>query len=309
LDSGVSSRRSFLRGLAGAAGLVAAPPLLAACARKLPTTAAIDIASDLIAYGLAPMQVGELRVPVEQTPRPVVVLIHGGHWRTGFDRSAMTQVAGDLNRLGYATWNIDYRRVGDPGGGWPGTPLDVAAAVDHLAQLEKPKNLALDRVVFLGHSAGSQLAMWAGARSNLPPGSPGAAPAVTARGVISLSGVLDLALATGGVGGYAELAQSVKTFLGGAPAAVPDRYQLASPVQLVPIGRPALLLHGTVDSVVNVDQSRSFVAAAAQAGDRARLVELERANHFNVIDVDKAWWQHIVDWLPEQVGEPLIVPT
>lgn len=262
----------------------------------------------MIPYGLAPQQQGELRVPVEKTPRPVVVLIHGGYWRAGFDRSSMTRMASDLNRLGYATWNIDYRRVGDQGGGWPGTVTDVGTAVDHLVSMAKAKNLDLDKVVFLGHSAGSQLAMWAASRTNLPPGSPGAAPAVSSSGVISLSGVLDLAMATTAGSAFAELADSVTRYLGGSPQSVPDRYKLASPVDLVPVGRPALLLHGAADRVVPVDQSRSYVSAASGVGDKVNLVELPNADHFDVINVDKGWWSKIVDWLPEQVGEPLVIP-
>jgi acetyl esterase/lipase len=283
-----------------AAGSVA----LAACTKE--PTRAVDVRIEKVPYGSDARQFAELRVPYEATPRavPVVVLIHGGYWMSSFDLTAMAPLAQNLNLHGYATWNIEYRRVGEPGGGWTGTLADVANAVDLLPTLAPDRNLDLNRLTLLGHSAGSQLAFWAGSREGLPSAMPGAAPKVKPKALVSLSGVLDLALASSD--GNPVLAKAVVDYLGGTPAQYPDRYQLASPVALLPTGVPSLLVHGGVDATVPVEQSRSYAAAAAAAGDHTDLVELAGADHFDVIRVDKGWWEEVVRWLPLQIGNPLL---
>ncbi|HTW99015.1 MAG TPA: alpha/beta hydrolase, partial [Acidimicrobiales bacterium] len=143
-----------------------------------------------VAYGPGPEQVGDLRLPTRRGgPVPVCVLLHGGHWREIWERDLMDELAVDLTRRGFATWNLEYRRVGPSGGGWPATFADTAAGIDHLVGLADPHGLDLERVVLAGHSAGGQLAMWAATRRALPSFAPGAAPAIRAALVVSLAGV------------------------------------------------------------------------------------------------------------------------
>ncbi|MEZ5145003.1 MAG: alpha/beta hydrolase [Acidimicrobiales bacterium] len=299
------SRRRFLAlgaGLTATAGLGA----LAGCSSTA-SSRPITIARETLPYGFEPMQRGDLRVPMEATPRPVVVLIHGGYWRVGFDRDSMSSLADDLARRGFATWNIDYRRVGEPGGGWPGTMTDVAAAVDLLATLAPKKNLDVTRVAVLGHSAGSQLAYWAAARANLAAGALGAAPAVKPRAAVSLSGVLDLRAALGQDaldGG--ELSGATRAFLGGDLSTVPDRYDQASPSSRLPLSVPQLLLHGEADQKVDVAQSRDYAQAASSRGDEVTFVEIPGAHHFDVITITKAWWDEVLGWLPKTLGDPAV---
>ncbi|MGW4059880.1 alpha/beta hydrolase fold domain-containing protein [Amycolatopsis sp. NPDC004747] len=143
-----------------------------------------------IAYGPEPSQVGELYLPEGDGRFPVVAVFHSGYWSAMWDRRQITDVVDDLVGRGDAVWNVEYRRVGEPGGGWPGTFLDVAAAVDALDGMDP----ALDtgRVVLLGHSAGGHLATWAAHRGVLPPEAPGAHPKVTPVGVAEPAGALDL---------------------------------------------------------------------------------------------------------------------
>jgi len=127
-----------------------------------------------IAYGPDPLQFGDLRLPTAASgggdgPFPLVVLIHGGYWRNRYDLAYFGHAAAALTATGFATWNIEYRRVGDAGGGWPGTLLDVAAATDYARTLAATQPIDLDRVVALGHSAGGQLAAWLAARRRLAP--------------------------------------------------------------------------------------------------------------------------------------------
>src|SRR6266581_421862 len=79
-----------------------------------------------LSYGPETLQFGELHLPAGSGPFPTVILIHGGFWRNPYGYTLMTSLAEDLAKQGIAAWNIEYRRVGDAGGGWPSTLLDVA---------------------------------------------------------------------------------------------------------------------------------------------------------------------------------------
>jgi acetyl esterase/lipase len=246
-----------------------------------------------IAYGDHPDQVGNLHLPAGDggSPWPVVVLIHGGFWRWGWDRTLMTPLARDLAGRGYAAWNIEYRRVGQEGGGWPGTLEDVAAAADAVPGLD---GVDAARAVTIGHSAGGQLALWLAARQRLGAGVPGAGPRLRPVAAVSQAGVVDLARgAEDGLGDGA-----CEGLLGGGPGAVPDRYAAASPAALLPLGVPQLLVHGARDDIVPPGQSRAYAHAAHAAGDEVELVELAEADHFDVVEVEHAGWAAVITRLP-----------
>ncbi len=262
-----------------------------------------------VPYGPGPLHFGDLRLPPARVsgPHTVVILIHGGFWRARFGLDLMDGLGDDLAARGIASWNVEYRRVGDPGGGWPGTLADVARAADHLPALARSHNLDLARVVTLGHSAGGHLALWLAARSRLPADAAGlfarrGDPRPVA-GAVSLAGVADLMVGwRRGLG-----AGAVAEFLGGAPDEVLERYAAADPARLLPLGVPQVLVHGTEDDRVPIDLSREYVAAARAAGDGARLRELPGADHFVMIDPATAAWAAIVEELTAllaRVGAP-----
>ena len=181
--------------------------------------------ANIVAYGADASQFGELAIREETGKMPVVVLIHGGFWKVGFDLDLMRPLAADLNERGYATWNIEYRRVGESGGGFPNTLLDVAAAVDWLASSDQVARLDLDRVAVVGHSAGGHLALWVATHDVTPTGGPGTDPSVAPKLAIGLAAVVDLAEA-------ADLylgSGAVQNLLGGELAYVPDHYAAAQP--------------------------------------------------------------------------------
>ena len=235
------------------------------------------------AYGTAPEQFGELRVPAGAGPHPVVVLIHGGCWRSEYGIAHTGALATAVSDEGFAVWAIEYRRVGSPGGGWPGTFLDVGAAVDHLRVLAARHPLDLSRVVVAGHSAGGHLALWCASRGLLPAGAAIAAPnPLVPRGVVSIGGITDLAAYASPEG----CGSAVVPLMGGSAGEVEERYAQASPVMLVP-RLPVQLIVGGADTVVPRAQADAFVAAA---GSVATLRVVDGAGHFDLIAPDGNAW-------------------
>lgn len=241
----------------------------------------VSQAVERIAYGPHEDQFADLRLPAGAGPYPVAVVIHGGCWSLPYDLEPISELSAALTRAGFATWTIEYRRLGQDGGGWPGTLLDSGAAVDRLRELSASARLDLDRIVLIGHSAGGQLALLTAARPRLAPDHPLRGPnPLPVRGVVSLSGITDLreyALRPGGCNAAAA------RLAGGSPAEVPERYALASPVELLPLGVPVRLVHGRLDPIVPVEQSLGFEARARAAGDDARAVLVDGAGHFEPI--------------------------
>ncbi|HMA36211.1 MAG TPA: alpha/beta hydrolase [Chloroflexia bacterium] len=243
-----------------------------------------------IPYGADPLQFGDLRLPAGPGPHPVVVVIHGGFWRAAYTLEHIGHLCAALTRAGAATWSLEYRRLGNPGGGWPGTFQDVAQGLDHLRALAPLHHLDLGRVVTCGHSAGGHLACWLAARPRIPAGAVlHTADPLPVRGVVALAGVVDLRRAW-------ELRLSnavVAELLGGAPSEVPARYATASPRELLPLGVPQQLVHGTQDENVPFAISQTYAAAATAQGDRAQLVPLPGAGHFEVIDPRSREWPQV----------------
>jgi acetyl esterase/lipase len=244
-----------------------------------------------LAYGEDSSQYGELRAPRGPGPHPVVVLIHGGCFKAAYATPRDLAPMGDaLKTEGIATWNIEYRRLGQPGGGWPGTYLDVGRAVDHLRTLAGKHDLDLGRVVLLGHSAGGHLAMWLAGRARVPTSSPlYVEDPLPVRGVINLAGPLDL---TANIPEYEGLCRDtvITTLLGGSPTAVAERYAQASPIKLLPLGIPQVLVIGEHEEFVPRPLVEAYAQAAARAGDPVRLVIIPRAGHFELASPRTAAW-------------------
>jgi len=244
-----------------------------------------------IVYGADPLQFGELWLPKGEGPHPVVVLVHGGCWRADLPGlELMDYAAADLRAAGKAVWNIEYRRIGHAGGGYPGSFQDVADGLDHLRALAGPHHLDLDRVVVSGHSAGGHLAVWALSRPRLARTSPlHAAEPLKLRGVVALAGIIDLEAyhadgpdACGGPG--------VIDALVGAPDRLGDVYADTSPPRLLPLGARQVIVSGDLDPIVPSRFGQAYGAAAARAGDPATVIDLTASGHFELIDPTAQAW-------------------
>jgi acetyl esterase/lipase len=244
-----------------------------------------------IAYGQDSSQYGDLRVPSGPGPHPVAVLIHGGCFKAAYATTRdLAAMADTLKADGIATWNIEYRRVGQPGGGWPGTYLDVSQAVDFLRAIAPEHALDMNRVVVVGHSAGGHLAMWTAARSRVPESSAiHTKNPVHIKGVIDLAGPVDMAAH---IPEYQTLCRDsvITTLMGGTPETVPDRYAEASPIKLVPLGVPQVLIIGEHEDFVPRPLVDAYASAARQAGDSVRVIVIPAVGHFEIASPRASPW-------------------
>ena len=264
------------------------------------TARAVPPPDHRLAYGEDPLQFGELRLPAGAGPHPVVVFLHGGCWRSEYDLAHVSHASAALARAGMAVWTPEYRRIGDEGGGWPGTFADAAAALAHLEVLAQRHALDLDRVVLAGHSAGGHLALWLAARHNLPAGHPLRAPGPPRiRGSVSLAGITDLRRYAQGARGCNA---AVSLLMGGGPMEQPQRYALANPIELLPLGVPLRFVQGAADPIVKLEQASAFVEHASAYGEEAQIALIEGAGHFDLIAPWAPAWAQVEAAVLEQAA-------
>lgn len=242
--------------------------------KALGATASKPVAT--VSYGPDSLQVADLRLPRGKGPFPVAIVIHGGCWRASVDnRSGIAGFADALTARGIATWNIEYRRVGNAGGGWPGTFQDVAAAVDQLATVAPTYRLDLSRIVLVGHSAGAHLALWAASRPRLP--APWNATRIKPMAVVAIDGPGALAPFVG-IDAQVCGGPVIVPLMGGMPAEKPAEYRLASPGDHLPLGVPQYMVKAALGPMM-----QPYIDTARATGDRVDVIEPKDANHFDIV--------------------------
>ena len=251
-----------------------------------------------LSYGRGDLQIGELRLPRNgKRPHPVVILVHGGCWAHELPKLDPRAVTLDLLRpmaaaladAGIATWNVEYRRAGDAGGGWPGSFEDLSRATDFLRELAGKHALDLSRVVVAGHSSGGHLALWIAARPKLPPSSVlYSKNPLPVKAVVNLDGPAD-PVAFQPIETKVCPMPALSRFLGGTPADYPDRYRDASPVPVLPLGMPQEFIGGSLVRGLK-DQIVVYQAAAQATGDTVTITALEGAGHFDMLAPRSPHW-------------------
>ena len=229
-----------------------------------------------LAYGSDPNQFGDLRLPKGNGPFPVTMNIHGGFWRAKYDLAHAGHLCAALTGKGMATWNLEYRRVGNPGGGWPGTFEDIANGYRFLPQIANHYNLDPAKVLVMGHSAGGQLALCLAAHE------PAVKHAVSLAGVVDLQRAFELHLSH----------DAVVEFLGGRPAEVPDHYREADPMRLSIAQAVQVLFVASGDEDVPPEFSRRYVEDKKRR-EKVSLIEMSKADHYDLIDPRSAAWPKI----------------
>jgi acetyl esterase/lipase len=244
-----------------------------------------------VCYGHAPQHFAELRFPDGRGPFPFLFVIHGGFWQSEYDLSHIGNLCAAFTRKGIITCNLEYRRLGDSGGGWPGTFQDVSLAANHVLKIiASDPRVDVARTAVLGHSAGGHLALWLAGRRRVPKASPLYGSEKFSLGcAVSLAGVCDLRMAW-----KQRLGNGVvERLMGGTPDQYPDRYDAGSPIELLPAGSRQVLFHGTIDNIVPVSQSERFVERAEQLGEQPALVKLDGIGHFELIDPESDAWPRV----------------
>lgn len=250
----------------------------------------ISPADHKLSYGPDALHFGELRLPKTKAPFPVVILVHGGCWADRLPNSdprdtslePLRPLAAALANAGVATWNIEYRRAGNPGGGWPGSFLDLASAIDFLRTIAPTHRLDLKRAVVVGHSAGGQLAHWIAARPKLPRTSPlYSKNPLPIQAVVNVDGPPDLTTAQPLERNFCPV-PGITNFMGATPAEHPERYREASITALMPTGVPQTIVAGGL-----LQRSMSLLtdyeSAAKSKGDSVTVLKLEGAGHFDML--------------------------
>ena len=207
-----------------------------------------------IAYGPEPLQFGDLRLPAGDGPFPLALVLHGGYWQATYNVIHTGRLCEALTSEGLATWNVEYRSIGVPGGEWPGPRDDLELALAYRDRLPFEHD---GRTVLVGHSAGGQLALWAAKQSGLP--------------VVALAPVSDVRDAVERRGPESAPARFM----------APEHFADGSPLELLPLGARQIVVHGTADDSVPYEMSVRYADAAR---GEAELVTLDDVGHFEPID-------------------------
>ena len=235
-----------------------------------------------VIYGSDPSQFIDLRLPTDKHRlHPLLINIHGGFWRAKYSLEHAGHMCAAFTAQGFVTANLEYRRVGNAGGGWPGTFEDIRSGYKFLVQNAQKHNVDAKRVVVMGHSAGGQLALCLAAHEH------SLTSAIALAGVVDLEKAYELHLSR----------DAVVEFLGGSPSQVPDHYREADPMQLSLAHARQWLIHGTADDTVPPDFSRNYVAAkSSRMGsqkEQVHLLEIDKADHYDLIDPESEAWREV----------------
>ena len=264
--------------------LAAPPPSRDALYEALIARSGERLADAHIAYGSAPQQFGELWLPAGKAKAPVIILVHGGCWLTQLPGvEFLHQMAGALRDKGYAVWSLEYRRLGEEGGGYPGTFLDVAHGADHVRQLAQQYPLDLSRVIAVGHSVGGTMAFWLAGRHNLPRTSPlFSADPLRVDAVVNVAGPADLEQFAAHFP-VVCMPGTLETFYAKAErnSAVP--FADTSPAALLPLGARQVLAYGIYDPGVPPYLGKQYLDTARAKGEEIRLITVPDAGHFDLI--------------------------
>lgn len=225
---------------------------------------------------------------------PLVVLIHGGAWHRSIGAGDFSYFAQDLVGRGVAVYNIEYRRVGS-GGGWPTTFTDVASALGHVPDIVDQTPELSGKTEVVGHSAGAQLATWAGSQVAHPEHQLGKYASFKPDRIVALSGPLDMTNAAN----FSDL--DMVNAVGGTPLTAASRYEDVDPIQNIAPGIPVVAVHGTADTTVSWQNSQRYIQALLQAGGNGRLDLLYGDTHGSLITSGTAHYQQVLETVADEL--------
>ncbi len=206
----------------------------------------------------------EAAIQAPGAPHPVVIAVHGGSWMGGSKTDYGPQFA-RLAQRGIAVAVVDYRLARPGAPSWPGAVADITSALDWLEAHAAEHRLDTGRVAAIGTSSGGLLAALAASEDR------------RIRAVVCLSAPMDLPKLTRD----RSLAhEPALVFLGAEPQGLSSRASAASPIVRATADQaPMLLIHGTEDAWVSVEQARNMQIRLDELGASCRLIEVVGARH------------------------------
>lgn len=211
--------------------------------------------------------------PPTDTPRPAVLVIHGGGWHEGAERDGMADHAHRLAAAGYVAFNLSYRVTPD-GGQFPHAVQDCICALAYVRAHATEYDIDPARIAALGYSAGGHLVSMLGTAAGHAAVAPdcAAGPTGPVAAVISGAGPEDMML-------MPEV-DVVTDFVGGTKAAAPELYAQASPITYVAAGAPPFLfISGDSDWFVDIEHSHRMQRALSDVGTDTRLLAIPGGGH------------------------------
>lgn len=269
---------------------------------------ATPVADHRIHYRGGDVQFGDLWLPVVAAhAAPVVVFLHGGWWKAKYGLEYAGHLCAALKREGFAVWSLEYRRVGQAGGGWPGTFEDVADGFDYLSVLQRTYALDLKRIVVMGHSAGGHLAYWLAGREHLPFTGELLRPSrgmLPLRGAIGLAGAVDLRMVydLAGDGEFAHDRTEIVNFMGAAPMELPARYRAGNPGELLPLNVTQVLIQGSDDDQIPPEVPRLWAERGRKMGEKVQVEIVRGAGHLDVADPETKCWPVVLGAVRQLLG-------
>lgn len=209
--------------------------------------------------------------PVESGPRPTLLFVHGGAFREG-DRDQLEQYAREFAGRGYVTATCQYRLADEAT--FPAALVDVKAAIEFLRAEGDRYGVDGQRIGAVGWSAGANLAALAAVTAKEPGFEPEVFPGTSAalQAVVGYAGLYDFEY-------WGEDPQMHLNYLGGDRDERPAAYDLASPAGQASFQTPpTLLVHGTEDDAIPLEQSDLFYRDLDAMTD-ARFEPLDGAGH------------------------------
>ena len=291
----------------GAVLVAATAGLICAAATKAPFQETLSlpkylaqakpVKADLrVTYGPAKSQYADLFLPKNaKGPIPVVILVHGGCWSAMVPADTTTGNAADLTKGGVAVWNIEYRRIGEPGGGYPGTYEDVGAAFDKLREVAAANKLDLGRITVVGHSSGAHLGFWGAARGKLPVGHKLRwADPLPVRAAINLGGAPDIEHAADLLPIACGPAPKIEQIVGEKTAERPKPFADTSANQLLPLGIRTRSIMGEYDDIIPPYLAHWWARFSTRKGDLdVESTTIKGAGHFDLMAVSEPEWQQV----------------
>ena len=248
-----------------------------------PDVDAVRVEKDVNYLGDDRTEKMDLYLPPESAgdgPFPAVLIVHGGGWHGGAKAAGREQNIGtELAKAGFVCASIDYqlaekkeaftdnlRQV------WPGNVQDCMTAVRYLRERAEDYGIDDERIGAIGGSAGGHLVAMLGTLSDadgLDPEGRYAEHSARVQAVVPMYGAHDLQALAVKRGMWEGLSDEDK-----------ELCRVGSPVTYLDSDDPPLLiLHGTDDALVPVEQSQLLQAAAEKEGVESSLNVIEGAPH------------------------------